>query len=202
MKPLHAHLPRVKPPTLKIRPKLPILALDRILPNTRQRKKRQKRTEDAKTATHKERILPTPRARLAARRIPLDDREHVGPDKGADFATRGRDGVVLPPDGSGRGLGRDEADVVPRPGLAEGEEDAVDDDEASDVGGLVEFAVRGRHDEAHYPLREDADAETEARADDIRQEGAGDGAGEVEDVDERVPGEGLPERGRGAEDEG
>lgn len=158
----------------------------------RQERERQARTEDTQTAADEERILAPAGAVRPTRRVLLYDGEDVGADESANLAERGGDGVVLPANGGSAGLGGDETDVVARPGLAEAEEDPVHDDEAGDVGGLVEFAVGCCHDEADDALAEDTDTETEARADDVREESAADGAGEVEDVDDGVPAESLP----------
>ncbi|KAL9608248.1 MAG: hypothetical protein Q9167_006900 [Letrouitia subvulpina] len=90
----------------------------------RQQEPRQRRAEEAQAAADEERVLPAARAALASGSVLLDDGEDVGADEGADLTARGGDGVILAADSGGARFGGDEADVVARPGFAEGEEDA------------------------------------------------------------------------------
>lgn len=198
---LTAHLPRVPAMLLQIRPELQILAGDGILPDMRQEKQGQKRAQEAQAAADEKGILTASDAVGAAGRVGLDDGEDVGPDEGTDFAGRGGDGVVLPADGGGAGLGGDEADVVAGSGFAEGEEDAVDDDETADVGGGVQQGVAAGHDEAHDTLQSNEDAQGVSGANPVADEGAADGTGEIEQIYYGIPSKTLPERGAFTQDD-
>ena len=89
-----------------------------------QQEQGQEGAEDAQARAHEERILAAADARRAARGVVLNDGKDIGADEGADFAHGGCDGVVLPADGGGAGLGRYEPDVVARTGFAEREKDS------------------------------------------------------------------------------
>ena len=174
---------------LEVGPELEILGGDRILADLGQKEERQERAEEAKTAAHEKRVLASAGTVGATGGVVLDYWKNVRAYKSADLTERGSNGVILASDGGGTGFGSDKADVVARTGFAEGEEDAVDDDEAGDGGGFVEEAVAPRHEEADEALQEDEDDEGVFGADPVADEGAADGAGEVEDVDDGVPAE-------------
>lgn len=192
-------LPRIPPPTLKVLPKLDIFSRDRILTNMRQTKQHQERTQNAQTTRNIERIL---RRGILIISRGLNVRKHVCPDKSADFANCSRDSVVLAADAGGAGFGGDEPDVVAGAEFAEGEEDAVDDDESADVAGLGEVRVEAGHDEADEGLEGDADGEGVAGSDPVGEEGSKHGAGNVEKIDDGVPTEGLRKGSRFGEDIG
>ncbi len=177
---------------LQILPKLDILRGNGILPNMRQQKQRQSRTEDTQSGADEKRILTATNAVCAAGSVGLDDWEDVGSDKGANLAERGCDGVVLPADGRGAGFGGYEADVVAWASFAKGEKNSVDDDEASDVSRGIETAVDTGHDEADNALEEDIGGEGVTRPYHITQERAADCAGEVEQIYDGIPTESLP----------
>lgn len=161
----------------------------------RQQEEGQKRTEDAQAAGHKERILAATNAIRATRGVGLDDGEDVRAHKGTDFPRGSGNGVVLPTDGSGAGFRGHETDVIAGTCFAKREEDAVDDDEAGDVGGRGQLGVAACHDKADNSLEEHTDCEGVARPDPITDEGAANGAGEIEDVDDGIPAEGFPNGG-------
>ena len=198
---LAPHLACIPSMALQILPKLQILTGDGILPDVWQTKERDDSTQDAQARGHEERILTTARAVGPTWRIVLNDREDIGADEGANLARRGSNGVVLASDGRGRGLGSDETDIVARSGLTQREKDAVDNDEAGDVRFGVEESVASCHDETHAPLEEDENGKGVLWTDPIADEGTGDGAREIENVDEGCPAEGLPDRSIFAQDD-
>ncbi len=119
--------------------------------------------------------------------------KHPGADKGANLTDGGGDAIVATTDASGARLGGKEANIVARPDLAEGEEDAVDNGKGGDV--LGDFGVDAGHDEADGGLRQDAKGESVLGANPVGDEGAEDGAGEVKHVDDGVPAKDLGKRG-------
>ena len=142
---LHHHLPRPHPirfrthfgripaALLQVGAEVQVLVGDGVLADMGQQEPGQEGAEDAQARAHEERILAAADAGRAARGVVLDNGKHIGPHEGADFAHGGCDGVVLPADGGGAGLGRYEPDVVARTGFAEREKDS------SFVGRFVSF---------------------------------------------------------------
>ena len=118
------HLPRVPSVGFKIVSKLSILESNRILPDPRQEEEGQKGAQQTQTGTDKERVLAASSAVGSTGGVVLDEWEHVRADESAHLAHGGRDRVVLSADGSRARLGRHQADVVPRPRLAQREENA------------------------------------------------------------------------------
>lgn len=95
------------------------------------------------------------------------------------FADGGGDAVVLPADGGRAGLGCDQPDVVTGTELAECQEQTVDDGEGADVFRGGEVLVAAGHDVAERGLQHEADDKAPFRPDDVREEGAEEGAGDV-----------------------
>lgn len=131
-------------------------------------------------------------------------------DKCADFANSRCDAVVfayeirqptittktawlprgerfLTADAGGAGLCRQQADVVPGAELPEGQKNTVHHDEAADHPGLGEVEVVAGHDEADDGLQEDSEGQGVPGPEPVRGRGAEHGAGDVEQVDDRVP---------------
>lgn len=181
-------LVRIPALALEVLSELDILRGDCILGDIREANESQEGGEDTQTASDPERIL----GRLCCvMTCILDVWEDISTDKGTNFAKGGGDAVVLAADAGGAGLGGDKADVVARAKFAEGKEDAVDDGESGDVVG--ELSVQACHDEAYYGLESDADSKCVLWTDEVREEGAENGAWDVEEVDYSVPAEVLGE---------
>ena len=158
--PLHTHLRDIIPILDQIRPKLSVFLIDSILPNMRQQEKRNESRQDTQCRTHKERILTSfdwIRILVAV----VEDSENLIANKSTDFADCSGDTVVLASDGGSTGFRGDQADVVARAEFTEGEEDAVDDYEAGDVGRVGEVAVDACHDETDDSLGEHTDAQSQ-----------------------------------------
>lgn len=153
--------------------------------------------------------------------------EDVVANESTDLAHCRSNGVVLATDTCAARLGRDKADVVSRSDLTKRQEHAVDNNEATNVRGLLEITVSTGHDEPNGTLNRYKDAQSESRTEPITHVGANlcsseylkvtrtmythNGTGHVEQVDQRRPTETLPERrvrgdggdpGRGEDAEG
>ncbi len=113
-----SHLSRVPSIRLQIGPELDVLRGNGILSNVRQQKQRQSRTKNAQGGADEKRILTATNAIGAAGSMVLDNWKDVGSDKGADFAERSCEGIVLTADGRGACFGGYETDIVTRAGFA------------------------------------------------------------------------------------
>ena len=186
-------LPGIIPVRLQINPKPGVLLGNGVLANVRETEKHQDRAEDTQTAAHIEGILRRQSLRVAARGD--DVRENICAHKSADLAHGGRDAVILTPDSRRARLGGDQANVVARAELAQGDEDAVDGGEGADHGRLGEPRVEAGHEEADEGLEGGSQGEGVARAEEVRHGGAEHGTRDVEQVDDGVPAEDGRQRG-------
>ena len=152
---LCAHLPGIPSLLFKISPELQVLTCDRILPDMRQKEECQTGAEDAESAAHEEGILAASVAVRATWSVLLNDGENVGSDESANLPHGSGDGIVLATDGGGTGFGRDQTNVITGSCFAEGEEDAVDDDEATYCASFVEVRIAAGHDKAYDTLGQD-----------------------------------------------
>lgn len=169
---------------LQILPESQILVGDGVLANTRQAEDGQRGAEYAQGARDIEGVLR--RGYVVATRS-LDIREDVGADEGTDLAKGCSDGVVLTANASRRGLRRDQTDVVTCTDFAEGQKDAKDDGESSDVLGLGQLFVETRHDKSDDSLGEHTPCKSPAWANPIGEKGTTHGAWDIEQINDRVP---------------
>lgn len=196
IRPRHTQLRRIPALTLQICAEALIFNLDGVLADGGNQREGDNGRQDAQAGRDPEGVLRGGDFIIAAGL--LDVGKDPGADKGANLAHGGGDAVVAAADAGGAGLGGEQADVVAGADLAEGEEDAVHDGKGGDVFGDV--GVDAGHDEADDGLDEDARGEGVFGADEVGEEGAEDGAGEVEEVDEGVPAkDGGEGRGGGIE---
>lgn len=93
-----------------------VLQRDGVLADVRNAEEGQGARQDAQAGADVEGVLGGGDGVGPARG--LDVGEHPGADEGADLARCRREPVVLAPDARGAGLGRQQADVVPRAELA------------------------------------------------------------------------------------
>lgn len=186
---VETQLGRVPALALEVIAEALILMGDGILADIRNEEEGNNRRQQRQTRRDPERVLR--RLRLVAARL-LDIRKDPGADKGANLAHSGSDAVVPTADARRARLGRQETNVVAGAQLAEGHEDAVHDGEGGDL--RRDLVVHAREDVADDGLRGDAEDEGVLGADPVGDEGADQGAREVEDVDDGVPAEDGGER--------
>lgn len=179
---------------LQIGPESRVLESNGVLSNMRQTEERQGSTEDTPGGTDVEGILRRQLHALATRGNYVG--KHPGADKSTDLANGGSDAVVPTTNTGGARLGGDKADVIARSQLAQRQEDAVDDGEGADHAGLAEAAVAPRHDEADDSLERDAKRKRVPGSELVGKGGAEHGAGDIEEVDDRVPAEDGGQWGR------
>jgi hypothetical protein len=132
------------------------------------------------------------RAALAERR--LDVRERVRADERSHLADGGCKAVELAADRCRRCLRREQAEVVARAELAEGEEDAVDDRKRADV--VHEVGIRAAHDETKDSLAQESEDHGVLRSKVVNDKRATHGTRDVEEVDDDIPAEDHREHGR------
>jgi len=101
-------------------------------------------------------------------------------------------------------LTRHQANIIAWTKLAQSEKDAVNDDEASHVFGLVEPGIASGHDESNDALQHNANRKRllGPHGRQIGHKRTSQAAGHVEEVDENVPGQTLPQRRRLAQQVG
>ena len=85
---------------------------------------------------------------------------------------------------------------------ASGTDVPIDNYEGGNVLGRIEVFVATRHDEANDALKPDADCKGLAGTQPVTRKSTGDRAGDIEQVDHRIPAEALPQRIFIAEDDG
>lgn len=160
-----------------------ILNSNSILADLWDAEKRNSCRQNAETRCHPKRILR--RRNLVISASFLDVWEYISSHKGTDLANGGRDSVVASTNASRTGFGSQEANVVSRTELAEGQEDPVHHSKGSNV--LRDLGVDCGHDETDNGLEGDTDDERVARSKPIADKGTNDGSGEVEHVNNGIP---------------
>lgn len=168
---------------LKIFSEALILESNSVLTDLWDAEQRNSCRQNAETRCHPKRILR--RRNLVISASFLDVWEYISSHKGTDLANGGRDSIVSSANASRTGFGGQEANVVSRTELAEGQEDTVHDSKGSNV--LRDLGVDCGHDETDNGLEGDTDDERVARSKPVADEGTNEGSGEVEQVNNGVP---------------
>jgi hypothetical protein len=141
---------RVIPMLLQVLPEPHILKINRILLDIRHEDQRDDAGEDAQRTGDEEWILALLDWVVAAGCN--NAWEDVCAHESTNFANSSSNAIILTTDRSGAGLGRNKTDVVARSELTKREEDAVDDNEAADLAGLIEMLVNTGHEETDCAL--------------------------------------------------
>ena len=107
----------------------------------------------------------------------LNRGKKIRANESADLATGGSNGIVLSSNGGGTCLGGDKTDVVTWSSFTKGEEDAVDNDEASDVCIGIKQTIAASHDETNDALEENTNCEGVSRPNGVTEEGSANSTG-------------------------